>query len=445
MPNWPPPNPEIQHLLRKLSNGSVGHPLGSLWQAFDPIKTDDKKPKAHCIFSYLINAHNCQQKLVPIIERNQHQDNSYSSDGSIVPFMSVSNCDSVSTFSDNNMSENNNVFKNTSQIPTQLPIDVCRSNRLLLEGIIEGRAPLSLYHVPARKQLFTNILNDVYKNVQTSIQQFINMSNWITIMMDGWTNIQQDYLVNFIAIGKDRRSELIKIKDTLGESQTLITIFKDLEEVLMQIGIKRINAVITDSAASYVHMKIILVQQYPKIIVLPCIAYESNLLFGDMLKHIYMKSIISSAVKIIAQTQINTNMINDKDFQLYVNTLLEVYTQNIKDDSTGAYTLVSNKRSLEQTNTEKNHYKRVKTHLKRPEVRSKEIYNYTKTEIPREKSSFTEAVFSTHKSESTLFTNDLSSNTSSRIQGREENSTGNSLESSRKILETGSNDDISDN
>ncbi|CAG8767386.1 2965_t:CDS:1 [Racocetra persica] len=283
MPNWPPPNPEIQHLLRKLSNGSVGHPLGPLWQAFDPIKTDDKKPKARCIFcnhnksisgtaavmishikkcekihpdvrAYLINAHNCQQKLVPIIECNQHQDNSYSSDGSIIPFMSVSNCDSVSTFSDNNMSENNDVFKNTSQIPTQLPIDVCRSNRLLLEGIIEGGAPLSLvdackfkefvysinnwYHVPARKQLSTNILNDVYKNVQTSIQQFINMSNWITIMTDGWTNIRQDHLVNFIAIGKDRRSELIKIKDTLGESQTSITIFKDLEEVLMQIGIK---------------------------------------------------------------------------------------------------------------------------------------------------------------------------------------------------------------
>ncbi|CAG8452970.1 14747_t:CDS:2 [Cetraspora pellucida] len=46
MPNWPPPNPEIQHLLHKLSNGSVGHLLGPLWQAFDPIKTDDKKPKA---------------------------------------------------------------------------------------------------------------------------------------------------------------------------------------------------------------------------------------------------------------------------------------------------------------------------------------------------------------------------------------------------------------
>ncbi|CAG8473774.1 14723_t:CDS:2 [Dentiscutata erythropus] len=98
----------------------------------------------------------------------------------------ILNCDSVSTFSNNNMSKTNDIFKNTSQIPTQLPIDVCRSNQLLLEGIIEGGASLSLvdackfkefvysinnwYHVPARKQLSTNILNDVYKNIQTSIQ-----------------------------------------------------------------------------------------------------------------------------------------------------------------------------------------------------------------------------------------------------------------------------------
>ncbi|CAG8806322.1 17395_t:CDS:2 [Cetraspora pellucida] len=190
MPNWPPPNPEIQYLLRKLSNGSVGHPLGPLWQAFDPIKTDDKKPKAHCIFcnhnksisTYLINAHNCQQKLVPIIERNQHQDNSYSSDGSIVPFMSVSNCDSVSTFSDNNMSENNDVFKNTKGEASLLLVDACKFKEFVY-------SINNWYHVPARKQLFTNILNDVYKNIQISIQQFINMSNWITIMTDGWTNI----------------------------------------------------------------------------------------------------------------------------------------------------------------------------------------------------------------------------------------------------------------
>ncbi|CAG8830580.1 27835_t:CDS:2, partial [Racocetra persica] len=36
-----------------LSSRSVDQPPGPLWQAFNPIKTNDKKPKAHCIFCNL--------------------------------------------------------------------------------------------------------------------------------------------------------------------------------------------------------------------------------------------------------------------------------------------------------------------------------------------------------------------------------------------------------
>ncbi|KAF0482075.1 hypothetical protein F8M41_023496 [Gigaspora margarita] len=69
-------------------------------------------------------------------------------------------------------------------------------------------------------------------------------------------------------------SKLVKIKDTLGKSQTSIVILRDLEESLTQIDIEKVNAVITVGAANYV--------------------------LGDMLKHIYMKTAISSDVKIVA-------------------------------------------------------------------------------------------------------------------------------------------------
>ncbi|CAG8794776.1 4960_t:CDS:1, partial [Dentiscutata erythropus] len=91
-----------------------------------------------------------------------------------------------------------------------------KSNQLLLEEMIEGGAPLSLveaqkfkefiysinnlYHISSRKQLSTNILDEVHMKVQTSINQFICKSTWITIATDSWTNICQDHLVNFMAI-----------------------------------------------------------------------------------------------------------------------------------------------------------------------------------------------------------------------------------------------------
>ncbi|CAG8465371.1 3541_t:CDS:2 [Cetraspora pellucida] len=106
-------------------------------------------------------------------------------------------------------------------------LDIKKSNQLLLEDIIEGGVSLTFvdsqkfkkfvysinntYHVPARKQLSNNILDEIYSN----------------------TNIHQDHLINFMIIEKDRQSELIKIKVIHEESQIVIVIFRDLENILL--------------------------------------------------------------------------------------------------------------------------------------------------------------------------------------------------------------------
>ncbi|CAG8779654.1 20106_t:CDS:2, partial [Dentiscutata erythropus] len=58
----------------------------------------------------------------------------------------------------------------------------------------------NLYHVPSRRKLSYNVLDEVHMNIQIFINKFLYKSLWITIATDGWTNIRQDYLVNFMAI-----------------------------------------------------------------------------------------------------------------------------------------------------------------------------------------------------------------------------------------------------
>ncbi|CAG8814686.1 13322_t:CDS:2, partial [Cetraspora pellucida] len=282
MPNWPAPSPEIQHLLRILPSQCSGHPLGPLWQAFNPIKVD-KKTKAICIFckhENPISGTAAQNNIQKSLEFLQSSSDMSIDSTSITP---ISSQDLTVTMSNNN----------------QFLLDSYKSNQLLLEGMIEGGAPLSLvdaqkfkefiysinsqYHLPARRQLSSHILDNVYDNIQLSIQQFIYKSDWITIATDGWTNIRQDHLVNYIAIGKNRKSELIKVKDTHGESQTSATILHDLIEVITELGIEKIT--------------------------LPCVAHELNLLVGDMLKHTYMKSTITLALKIITYFRKSTQAI----------------------------------------------------------------------------------------------------------------------------------------
>ncbi|KAF0450252.1 hypothetical protein F8M41_002221 [Gigaspora margarita] len=138
-----------------------------------------------------------ERDSIPI--QDQHLD--ISSDESIIPSMSASNC-SIATIKTNHF------------FSPPLPVDINESNNLLLEAIIEGGASFFF---------------------QKSIYQFICKSNWISIATDGWTNIRQDNIINFMAIGKSRQIELVRIKDTFGESQNSMVIFRDLENTVIQI------------------------------------------------------------------------------------------------------------------------------------------------------------------------------------------------------------------
>ncbi|CAG8735991.1 10874_t:CDS:2 [Cetraspora pellucida] len=176
--SWPLPHLQIRHLLHELPVGSIGHSLGPLWQAFYLLKlTKGLKPN----------------------QNNLHDSWNSQSEISTIPSMSISNCDSSNQ---------------------QLLYDINKSNQLLLESIIKDGAPLSLvegkkfkefiysinnlYHVLSKRKLLNNILDEVYMNIQTSINKFLYKSSWIIIATDSWTNICQNHLVNFIIIGKDQ-------------------------------------------------------------------------------------------------------------------------------------------------------------------------------------------------------------------------------------------------
>ncbi|CAG8524151.1 24877_t:CDS:1 [Cetraspora pellucida] len=103
----------------------------------------------------------------------QDQQSSILSDESIVSYMLI-----VSIKPNNN--------------DMQLPVDIYKSNKLLLKSIIKGNAPFSFvnskkfkefvysinihYYMPAQKQLLNDILNNIYKKIQVSIQNFIYKS-----------------------------------------------------------------------------------------------------------------------------------------------------------------------------------------------------------------------------------------------------------------------------
>lgn len=309
MSTWPAPPPEIQHLLRNLPSGVLGQPMGPLWQAFQQVKTaDGKKPKAQCIFcssnqpisstaqvmkshvtkcptiplevrQYLLNAQATKESFRGTTQQQEiaqlpslYRELSTSSTVSITPSMSASHV-GIPTFGVG-IGRGSMPAGPTLELARPPSMDIAKSNQLLLEAMIEGGAPLNLvdspkfkefiysinpwYHLPARKQLSDRILNDIHKRIEKATEEFISKSDWIILVVDGWQNIRQDHLVGVMAIGKDRRSEVIDIRDTHGESQTAEVILRDMEEAIEKAGYSKVGAVISDGAANYVRMKAML-------------------------------------------------------------------------------------------------------------------------------------------------------------------------------------------
>ena len=107
---------------------------------------------------------------------------------------------------------------------------------LLVELIIDTNAPWGLvesskfkqlcerlnpdFRVPSRRQLMGRVLDNVYDKCRRDIWRFIKKSRWISISMDGWKNVRQDHVVNFIAVGDNLRTELLGVENVRDDSQT---------------------------------------------------------------------------------------------------------------------------------------------------------------------------------------------------------------------------------
>ena len=140
------------------------------------------------------------------------------------------------------------------------------------------------FDLPSRKHLSTTVLDRVYNDYKESINEFIQSSEWISIAMDGWTNVRQDHLVNFMVMGDDHRTELLDIEDTRGVSQVAERVAAMVAKHIDEVGVNKVNAVTSDSAPNYVLAKEILQDMYPTVIFLACQSHLCNLLFHDILK-----------------------------------------------------------------------------------------------------------------------------------------------------------------
>ena len=122
------------------------------------------------------------------------------------------------------------------------------------------------YHPPSRKVLSTSLLEKEYKQISSDIKKQINDANYICLTSDGWTNIHQESIINFMVTTP--QPIFWKALETQENSHTGEYIAQEFDIVIKEIGISKVAAIITDNASNMKKAHSILHKNYPNIIFL---------------------------------------------------------------------------------------------------------------------------------------------------------------------------------
>ena len=137
------------------------------------------------------------------------------------------------------------------------------------------------YTVPSRYMLSNNLLDSEYNRVQEKVKETTDKSDCLCIISDGWSNIHNEGLINFLLTTP--QPVFLKSVDTKTNKHTGVYIGNQIKSVIKESGPTRVFAIITDNGRNMKAAWEVVRTTYPHILTIGCSAHGLNLLLGDIL------------------------------------------------------------------------------------------------------------------------------------------------------------------
>ncbi|XP_028797889.1 uncharacterized protein LOC114753361 [Neltuma alba] len=166
----------------------------------------------------------------------------------------------------------------------------------LFQRAIDGIASIGPgFKAPSAYDFKTNLLSDWRKECQLLIAKWKN--NGCTLMTDGWTNVRQRTLINFLVYSIHGMVfvKSVDASNLVKDAKTLFTLFY---EVIEWIGPKNIVHVVTDNAANYVACGRLIKEKYKNSYWSPYAAHCLNLILKDFSSMPNVSDLASKASKV---------------------------------------------------------------------------------------------------------------------------------------------------
>ncbi len=151
------------------------------------------------------------------------------------------------------------------------------------------------YTPPTKHALSTHLLDREFNRVQAKVKQTIDKADCISIISDGWSNVQG--IINYIATTP--QPVFYKSTDTKDNRHTGPYIAEELKAVINDLGPEKVCALVTDNAANmkvaWAHVK----ETYPHITTIGCAAHALNLLLKDVMALNTMNTLYQTAKQVV--------------------------------------------------------------------------------------------------------------------------------------------------
>jgi hypothetical protein len=153
--------------------------------------------------------------------------------------------------------------------------------------------------LPKRQTISGPLLDEEYERVINASNSMIESSGALTIVVDGWSNIRNEGIINIILCTP--KPLLYKSIPTGSQSHTGEYLRQLVKIPIERFGAKNFLAVISDNGSDVKLMRKLISQEYPHIYTFGCAAHGLNLLIQDICKLKTVNNILNRCKEIVKE------------------------------------------------------------------------------------------------------------------------------------------------
>ncbi|XP_050065658.1 uncharacterized protein LOC126554641 [Aphis gossypii] len=153
------------------------------------------------------------------------------------------------------------------------------------------------YKLPNRKTLSTTLLEKEFLLQKFKVENKIAESKCLSIQCDGWSNLRQEGIINFVITTPE--PFFVDFIDTDGKRHTAEYLASQIITVINKYNPKKFVAFISDNASNIVKAAEIVQNKFEHMLMLTCVCHTLNLLVKDIFKCDQLQTFDTKVVSII--------------------------------------------------------------------------------------------------------------------------------------------------